>query len=236
MLPETVTAVPTAYGDVHLRGDLTGRPVALLISGVFEAERAYSRFQEYLPKVDALVAHLPGNHCPALRDFKIETMGAAFDEAVANLPKLIVVGVSTGGLVGLAMRSPKVAGLVLADPPLRPHQAWPLHSLREQGPADRWPLINAVFGLYRGRTEPRNYAPLLSKLSVPTTALVGAEALGKKRPIGDMPSLVDARSLGDLEAHPLVSVQTVPGVGHNVPHKAGRVFVDAINAMADLVL
>jgi len=237
MLTETVASVPTPHGDVVFRGDLTGRPVVLLIGGVFEGERAYCRLAEYLPGVDAIVAHLPGNHCPPLADWKISTWGAAFDVAAKahfGAARFIVGGISTGALVALSMTGH--AGVVLSDPPLRPHRAWPLHRLRDEGPDDRWPLISSVFGIYRNRIEPRNYAPLLRKLSSPAIALVGGDALGEPRSFEFMPSLVDPRSLDDLRLHPGLDIRIVPDVGHGIPLRAGRALVDALNDMARRVL
>ncbi len=230
MHPETLTAVPTPFGDVVFRGDLTGRPVVLIIGGAFEGERAYSRVQSYLPGADALVAHLPGNHCPPLSDWSVTTWAKAYDAALDRHcgPPAVVVGVSTGALVALSM---KAAGLVLAEPPLRPHLAWPLHLFKAQGPPDRWPFVSSVFGVYPDRIESRDYSPLLAKVGVPTIALAGGDALGEVRHFEQMPSLVDPLSLADLAAHPMVDLRVQPGVGHNIHYKAGRAFVDAINEM-----
>lgn len=227
MRAETITTVPTPFGDVVFRGDLTGRPVALLIGGAFEAERAYCHVQDYLPGLDALVAHLPGNHCPPLSDWSVRTWAKAYSAALDCLcgPPAVVAGVSTGALVALAM---KTSRLVLAEPPLRPHLAWPLQEFRTQGPPDRWPFVSSVFGVYPDRIESRDYSPLLAEVSVPTIALVGGDALGEVRHFEQMPSLVDPLSMADLAAHPMVDLRILPGVGHNVHYKAGRAFVDAI--------
>ena len=216
---EPVTEVETALGPIQFRGRNTGRPVLLIINGAFAHNDTMDRAQQVMPEVDVLRAHLPGNHCPPLMTTSLGVFTAAFRQAIeAHLRSrpVVVVGLSTGALVALGLRHPSVRRLVLAEPPLRTGDLWPLLGWREQGPPDRWPLVTSIFGITPTTVEPRDYTHLLDELRVPAVVILGSEPLMPPRPFEAMPSLVDEESRALLAAHPRVQLVTAPGAGHHV--------------------
>ena len=121
--------VETPFGPIWLRGRDTGRPAVVLIHGAFSAPEPVARVRA--DGLDFFVAHLPGNHCPDLSATNIGVWGAAYRYAVEHGlggRDHVVVGVSTGALIALAMRSRGLRQLVLAEPPLWPAEIWPLRS------------------------------------------------------------------------------------------------------------
>jgi pimeloyl-ACP methyl ester carboxylesterase len=227
--------VPTRFGPIHFVGSLTGRTVLVLIAGAFEDERAFCRLPDLMPELDVLVAHLPGNHCPRLVDYRLETLTAAFDEAVGGLPAsaVVVAGVSAGALIALGLKSATVKGLVLVDPPLRPYLAWPLKTYLDHGPPDRWDLVGPLFGVYSDRIEPRDHSHLLADLDRPAILLMGDPPPAEAEPLtGALPSLVDPITRAEAAAHPHVAPVLISGVGHDIPRKAGGVLLQAVRRLA----
>jgi pimeloyl-ACP methyl ester carboxylesterase len=223
--------VETPLGPVWLFGRDQGRPVHLILSGAFAASDYLERAAHHFPGVDVLRAHLPGNHCPPLAAISVGAFAAAYSAALrsrfAGRP-VVATGVSVGGLVALGLKTPELRRLVVVEPPLQPHRAWPFRLFREQTPPGGEAFVRNVVGVDASGSEPRDYTPLLEGLTTPTLALLGDVALGEPRPFDEMPSLVDDDSRRRLAAHPLVEVRAVPGVGHNIPLLAADLFLDAM--------
>jgi pimeloyl-ACP methyl ester carboxylesterase len=112
-------------------------------------------------------------HSPPFAWASVPLFAAGFDEALELLfpgRRITVVGISMGGTTALHMRSPLVRSMVLADPPLRTGQLWPLvgywqiaaRCLGRRGLAlehsRHWPHDAIEDRDYRGRTrQPLGY-------------------------------------------------------------------------------
>jgi len=237
--PVSRIEVATEQGTMHFRGTRTGRRIVLVILGAFEKEGAFRRVPELMPEFDVLIAHLPGNHCPWLEDMSLAAVTAAFDEAIAKTASdapILAAGISTGALVALGLKAANVRRLLLIEPPIRPHLAWPLREYQMQGHADRFRLVGPIFGIYADRIEPRDYSDLLHELDRPAQVLMGEVPPAEPFPFTDgLPSLVDAMTRSDLEAHPLVTRRLVRGVGHNIPGRASQVVLDTLRQTAAML-
>lgn len=224
--------VQTALGPVWLWGELTGKPVLLIITGAFAVENTLDHTARFFPEVDVLRAHLPGNHSPSLAVTSIGAFASAFTEAVEavapGLP-LAVVGISTGALVAMGMRNAGLRQIVAIEPPLRTVDLWPLAETFAE-PADEVTadFVWQVFGMGRGPTEGRDYLPMLAHLQTPTVAILGSVPLLPRCDGEGMPSLVDEASRAALAAHPMVTVTEAEGAGHDIPREAGRTLFDAL--------
>jgi len=226
--------VDTAFGPIWFHGRDTGRPVMLLLTGAFAAADVLDHTQAFLPDVDVWRAHLPGNHCPAIAPVSIGVFAAAYGEAltarVGERP-LAVVGLSTGALVALALRTPSLKALLLVEPPLRSEHLWPMLDFRTQGPPGWETLIEPVFGIGPAAVRPVDYLATLDALTVPALALVGEAPLLPPRPTPFLPSFVDEESRARLAAHPRVRMEVVPGAGHNIPAQAPELFLGAMRRL-----
>lgn len=215
--------VETSLGPVWLWGRDTGRPILLVITGAFAAADLFWRMQAHFPTADILRVHLPGNHCPELAETSVRAFAAAIDEALAarwpDRP-VMALGLSVGGLVALALRSPMVRRLVVVEPVLLTDGVWPLELFRTQAPPGGETFVRNIFGVGPDGTEPRDHSWVLDGLIVPTLALIGDEPLGAPRNFDRMPTLVSPEALARLAAHPRVEVEMVPGAGHNIPRDA----------------
>ena len=225
--------VQTSLGPVWFLGRDTGRPLLLVITGAFAAENLFWRMPEHFPAADLLRVHLPGNHSPPLAETSVRAFAAAIDEALAlrwpDRP-LMAVGLSIGGLVALALRTPRLRRLVVVEPLLLTDGVWPLELYRTQAPEGGETFVQNVFGVFAGHTEPRDHSWVLDGLTTPTVALIGDAPLGEPRPFERMPTLVTAAALQRLREHPAVEVQMLPGAGHNIPRDAEMPLHQAIVA------
>jgi len=215
--------VATPQGPVWFTGRDTGRPLLVVVTGAFAAETQFFGMQEHFPAADILRVHLPGNHCPSTSETSVRAFAAAIDGALAarwpDRP-LIAVGLSVGGLVALALRSPNLRRLVVVEPVLFTDGVWPLELYRSQAPPGGETFVQSIFGVFHDRIEPRDHAWVLDGLTVPTLALVGDSPLGEPRAFDRMPTLVTTDARARLHDHPAVEVQIVPGAGHNIPRDA----------------
>jgi len=121
--------IPTSRGRVGLTAPRDGdpaRPLVLVIRGL-TAVRQLADLA--VPGADVAFIDLPGHIAPTFSDYSVQTMAAAFDEAVsAALPArpMILVGVSLGAAVAMAMRPADLAERVLIEPFLRTAHLEPL--------------------------------------------------------------------------------------------------------------
>lgn len=234
------TRVLTAQGEIWLWHEPAaaddGRPVVLWIDGAWSIARPRSfELQGLLPEAAVFNAHLPGNHAPATRTPTIEAYAAAFSEVLDQLARpAVVVGASVSGLAAFALKSPWLRGVVALDPPLLTGKLWPLAPFLETKAAepDQQAFVWNVFGVAPGRSEPRDYRPLLEGLAVPTWVLFGSEALYPPRPFTEPPSLLDEPERALLAAHPKISIRLIEGIGHNV---GGRAIAHVRTCVRDLM-
>lgn len=168
-----------------------------------------------------MLAHLPGMWTPFFTSNSVEIFADAYDQVLSRLgvKNVIVLGLSAGGLVGMAMRHPAIRQLVLADTPISTGDLWPLEQAFE-GPAAREPQarkwFDDILGFKNGGWEDRGYRRLLDRLRTPTTVLLGDIPLQPRRTSDRMPSLVSTEDRAAYEGHPLVQTKLLPGVGHNI--------------------
>lgn len=230
---EHLFQIPTALGQVHLRGRDTGRPILIIITGAYSEAREYHDAQAKFPTLDVLRAQLPGNHCPPLLTTSVGAWCAAYSEALqAGFPDrpTVAVGASTGALIALGLRAPGVRRIVAVEPPLLTAGAWPLRELAQRAPADGATFLWNVLGVSATAAEPRDYTALLDGLTAPATVLAGSARLEDQASGEPWPSLVSAEARQRLKACPLVRYQEVEGAGHNVPVHGALAMVDAIRA------
>lgn len=219
-LDETdLIVVETSLGPIHFRGRDTGKPVLLLITGSFAAENTADRFAERFPAMDGLRAHLPGNHCPRVAHVSIGVFAGAFTEALdIRFPgrPVVVVGLSVGGIVALAIRAKMLRGILAIEPLLVSDEAWPLLNLRTQGPPGQDDFLWNILGIGPDEVERRDYRPMLGSLTTPTYVILGDEV----PPVGVwpdyMPGLLGPLSRQALAAHPHITVAQLSDVGHHI--------------------
>ena len=222
----------TPLGPIWLWGRITGRPTLLIVSGAFADFAVMDHFQGLLPDLDVLRTHLPGNHGPRLTETSIEAYAAALSDALRQTVRapLAVMGISVGALVALGLRSPRLVGLLLIEPPIFTEHLWPLAVGVD--PAKDPEFMQAIFGIADAKVvAPRDYSGLLARLTVPAEVLLGDAALMPPRPFEKSPSLVDERARAALRATPFVSTTVAPGAGHHVAAESGEVFVAAVHRL-----
>lgn len=221
---ETRFEVETALGPVWFWGRDTGRPILLVISGAFNAANYFWKLQRFFDDADVLRAHLPGNHCPELAETELAAFAKAYSEAVSSRwpdRPIVVLGASTGGLVAFALRIATLRRLVVIEPPLLTAGVWPLHLFKDQTPSGGEALVWNLFGVGPDRIEPRDHTWSLAGLTVPALVLVGDDMPGPPRAFVQQPSFVSEDARVALRTHPLVTLRTVAGAGHNIPAQAG---------------
>jgi pimeloyl-ACP methyl ester carboxylesterase len=210
----------TSLGTILLHGiDFTSdRPAVLGISGAFAKPDEMERLPLITePARAGFVTHLPGNHCPPLRETSIEAFAQALDEVLAQLARpFVIVGLSVGGLVALAMKTPR--GVVAVDPPLTIANLWPM-------PAE----VRADLPL-AGIDRP-TYHHLIDGLAIPTHVVVGSELLFPQRAISRFPSLVSQEDRAFMAANPHVRLSVAPNSGHDIPRQAGAFLFERMQEM-----
>ena len=210
--------VQTSLGTIPVTGHFGDGLRVLAITGAFAELEEMSRFPVALaPEFDGLVARLPGHYVSTLTETSIETWAKAFDEVAAELSISVVMGISVGALVALAMRVPKA--LIAIEPPLSTAKLWPLTNMlrRVRGHGT---FVENVFGVFPDRIEERGYRSLLDRLAIQTEVILGSDPLMPSRPTDRLPSLVDEPERQLLDAHPMVTLHVAPNAGHAVPYHA----------------
>jgi hypothetical protein len=226
----------TSLGEVWLWGELTGKPVLLIVTGAFADPGTLDHAGASFPTVDVLRTHLPGNHCPRLAVVSVEAYAAALSEALAQIAPdvpLGIVGLSLGALVALGVRAPGLRHLLLVEPPLSTAETWHMaEAVQTESGSPEAALLWALFGIRDGEVaEPRDYTGLLKSLGVPTEVLVGDVPAEPRRPMARAPSFVGPAARALLEGHPLVVTTIAAGAGHNVPVHSPLLLYDALVRM-----
>jgi pimeloyl-ACP methyl ester carboxylesterase len=231
-----VIEVETTWGPVWFDGEDRGLPLVMVLFGYREVEDAW-RPAGLQPTIDYLRVHLPGNHCPELREPSLEAFSGALDEALTTrFPgrPTFVIGLSLGALVALSLRFDGVRRLMLIEPPLRTHDLWPVANWDADASRYEARLLWNVLGVGKRRLEPRDYTPLLAELKVPARVFVAGEPLLPRRSVTRLPSFVDEPSRAALVATPGMHLTTVMGTGHALPHHALKVISPIIAAETQL--
>jgi pimeloyl-ACP methyl ester carboxylesterase len=226
--------VSTSHGPIPVWATLrTPETVSLIIIRGAMAEYDQLLSLQRHPTASVMLLHLPGMHTPFLSTNSVEVFADAYDQVLERLgvAKAVVVGLSAGGLVALAMKHRSIRRLILADTPLSTGDLWPLEGAFK-GPASRVPAAGKWFDDILGYTphgwEDRGYRPLLDRLNTPAMVLLGGLPLQPHRPFDRMPSLVTPEDRAAYERHPLVETQVLPDVGHNIARDGTGAFTAAI--------
>jgi pimeloyl-ACP methyl ester carboxylesterase len=226
----------------HVDGSLAGeRPAIIAVTGAFAGADTMTKLPQVMGEAcDCFVMHLPGNHAPTLREVGVRPYARALEavigQAFAARP-VILVGVSIGALVALAVRASSVRRVVAVEPPLVMGKLWPmLDPLADKvaaapGDADLAAFAEAVFGVGRTARREITYFDLFDGLDVPVEVVVGDRPLMPRRAEPTYPSFVDEAERAWLARRPTVVLHVAPGAGHNVPFQA-PLFLKAILAEA----
>ncbi len=213
-------ALQTRLGPIVLSAYVAGPgPLILVIRGAYATEDQYSQLPAALPEVRVAFGEVPGNRTPTLAAQSVGAFAAAYSEALAQLPdRIVVCGVSLGGLIALALTSPNVDGIVAVDPPLQPASSPALRrsiaaALHDAVDPNEREYLHTVFGATPAGFERRDYRPLLHQLQRPAIILAGDAAT-------DVPSTLSEADLAEIAQAPLAELVRVKGVGHAV-HRGG---------------
>ena len=235
--------VQTSFGPVPVYGRFASpdRPLLLVIRGAFPLADHLDWLTDVFTEVDVALVHLPGMHTPFVPEPSIERFAAAFDEVLLVLGhrRVVVLGLSMGGLAAMAMKSPAVAAILLIDTLLTTTSLWPVHSyfvwraLEDEALQD-W-LIR-VCGVVPDGIANRDYSPLLRSVRTPVGLLTGTERLGPPGSATGIPCLLSEEDLTAYRACSWVSVLTIPGAGHDVPTHAPTEFMGALRKLVSVAL
>src|SRR5262249_11851384 len=123
--------IQTSLGEICVVGRLhaTVRPTLLVIPGSFTPPEYKHELVDAFPGASVLISDLPGMRSPMFRAPTAKNYATAFDELLSVLPHgspVVVYSLSTGCLVALGMRSPRIVGHVLEEPFFSTANLWPL--------------------------------------------------------------------------------------------------------------
>ncbi|WP_374469887.1 alpha/beta fold hydrolase [Phenylobacterium sp.] len=215
----------------------SAKPVIVTVTGAFAGPDTMSRLPQVMGEAcDCFLMHLPGNHTPALRETGVRPYARALEAVIAQAfpdRPVILLGVSIGALVTLAVRAPNVRRVVAVEPPLVMSKLWPMRGpLAEKvaaAPDD--PNLRAfadrVFGVTPEAAREVTYFDLFEGLEPPVDVVVGDRPLMPPRTEETYPSFVDTAERDWLGRQPNVVVHVAPAAGHNVPFQA-PLFLKAI--------
>lgn len=221
----------TPFGRVTVEPRVGGgaAPALLCIRGIWAPKGQLTELLHVFPRHDMIIGDIPGMWSQPPDPSTIETFARIYDDVIRQLlPQrpVVVLGVSTGALVSLAMKSPQVRGMVVVEPFLSTADVWPLiqnmqHRLISNAAVPHIAVtrkyIYEIFGYTEDSVENIDFAPLLDALSVPTSAIVGAVPLGEPRQLAQWPSLAGPRTRDLLSSHERVEFyEGPPESGHNV--------------------
>lgn len=207
----------TALGTVTLSGATAAfegpKPLIVVLRGIFASEHQYSKLPDLLPEARVLYGDTYGDSGPRMAAPSIGAYCAAYSQAISSLPgPTVVCGVSLGGVVALGLRCPGLLGVLSLDPPMRPGEAPHLiASLTRRAITADQELLWNVFGIGPAGEEPRDYFPVLDRLT--HRAIVFAGGVGRT---GHLAGVISDDSLERLSRHPMVLAERVPGVGHDI--------------------
>lgn len=219
------------YGRLFLLRQETARfpekPLVLLLHGAFEKHKKLLPWAElWRAAYDVALVDLPGHgqsdppadvtfetYLEELRWLVTETFGAR---------RVVTVGDSFGGLLGIALGNRPPANLAAAlalDPLLATAKQWSILDLlprildgQAEGGFRRMFAAN-VMGMGKGAPEDRRYHAYIAGVRVPALVLAGAEPLGERRDVVS-PSLLDEEDRRFLARH--VNLGLIPDVGHQL--------------------
>jgi pimeloyl-ACP methyl ester carboxylesterase len=208
-----------------------------VITGAWAEAADMMRTPEVMPPGwDAAVMRLPGNGTPWLSETSIpawaEAVGELIETTLAGRP-VVLLGLSIGALLALAVRSPQVRGVVAVEPPLVMSKLWPMAGRM----AERWrevpeerDFLGAVFGVTGGaEPEERTWFHLFDG-APPVHAVLGETPLMPPRRLPKFPSFVDGPERVWLLNRPGVRVMVIRGAGHNIHVFAPELLLEVLLA------
>ncbi len=185
----------------------------IIIRGIFAPSEHFADFPKLLPEVEVVLGDLPELSEPSLQAY-VEFWEAQIERIGGPV---VVCGVSIGGTVALALRSPNVRSVVALDPPM---DSADLDRLKPRLGLRNDPVRTHLFGWPH---ESRDWFPLLATRSTPAVVLFGNGG----RPT-ETPTLLTEANARRLAAMPLFRVIQIPGVGHNMLQGAQGHIIAAI--------
>ena len=205
------------------------KPLILLLHGAFEKHKKLLPWAEvWRAEFDVALADLPGHgqsdppHAITL-DAYIGDVGRLVAAQFAGR-RVVIVGDSFGGLIGIALGSrppANFAGVVALDPLLSTAKQWFIQDLMPrilegQPPGSFRPTFAAnIMGMGAGPAEDRRYHHYLDEVKVPALVLAGSEALGQRRAVA-APSLLDDDDRRLLRESARVKFGVIPEAGHQL--------------------
>lgn len=196
-------------------------PVLILILGAFPKQNELADFT--LPGIEVRRWFLPGFHSARTPELSIPAFAGALDTDIETRFKdrpVIVMGISTGALVALALRAKEVQHLILVEPFFRtaeiePFINWLVRTL-DQHPHNtllhEW--VFAIFGVGRDAILHRDYSRLLLDSGRSISAVVGDPTVATE----GLPSLTSSNDRA-LLAKRGVQLRSYRG-GHAPPYSA----------------
>ncbi|WP_304170142.1 alpha/beta fold hydrolase [Phenylobacterium aquaticum] len=234
--------VRTSKGDIPLWGRFgqhdASRPVLLVIRGAFGGRDDWTILVSAFPQADVVLAHLPGMYTPFLDRSSVPDFAAAFDEVITRMfanRRVVVMGLSIGGLVAMSLKAKEMAAVVACDPPLSTIGLWPMRDkLREIVTSElvtpsllAW--VENIFGVTPRGEVNVDYRGVLGGTTVPTSIVVGGVPLEPERALAQFPSFVSSADREVLNACPGLEVMLAPDAGHNLAKTAAWLVVVAVN-------
>ncbi|WP_304170144.1 alpha/beta fold hydrolase [Phenylobacterium aquaticum] len=223
-----IKVVPTDFGDIWLRARFNrqapDRPILLIIRGAFARLDDWTILTQVFRQADVVIADLPGFNCPGLSVASVPEFALAFEQAIDSAfsdRKVVVFGMSIGGLVAMSLRNARVAGVIACDPPLTTIDLWPLRAMlreyveRETTTPYMLQWVEKVFGVTAEGAVNVDYTGLLDHLPRPTTIIVATEPLEPERPVSSIPGLINAADRKRIFAMTDIGCFSSKG-GHNV--------------------
>jgi len=213
---------PTKHGLVWLTGTPPedGDDLVVCIRG------AFARPGHSLPFPCAAVIELPGLQAPTFPRYGIAEFAEAFDEALTTrFPgrTITLIGLSTGAVVALNMRSAQVKGVVAVEPFFSTAAIAPFARMVQGWLPTPNPEANRfaweVFGYAAERIEDRRFS---IAAAAPICAVVGDPSWAG----GGLPSLTTPADIEILKAAGARILRA--SSGHDVPAVAPEVIVEAV--------
>jgi pimeloyl-ACP methyl ester carboxylesterase len=233
LIPRTTTRT---VGTIPLHGRFdtfdARRPLIFTIRGAFPDPTAMHRLPDVEPDADVILADMPGMHSPHLPEPGIGTFARAFDEILSAHfadRRILLLGLSLGGLVALAMA--QAAAVVAVDPPLMAGpELWPMterlrRALRETEDPHLAAWVWNLFGVSETALEPRDYRGVLSTRR-PGVVVIAGEPLEPERQIRRLPGLIRAEDRSAFGDHPMRVIMAM-GSGHNIVRDAPQALAAA---------
>jgi pimeloyl-ACP methyl ester carboxylesterase len=217
------------------------QPLILLLHGAFEKHKKLLPWAElWSGTYDVALADLPGHGqsdppSPITLEAYIEEVRWLVADHFGGR-RVVIVGDSFGGLLGVALGNDppaNLAGAVSMDSLLSTAKQWSIQDIlprvldgQPEGSFRRRFATN-VMGMGTAAVEDRNYRPYIEGARIPILMLAGDVPLGERREVAH-PSLLDDQDRVFLRSRGVLGVVT--GVGHQLVLQRPQETFEAANA------